>query len=165
MWMYSGSNAVQVGGVLVARTRYTDVRDPYGDKVSFDLMGKFLPTYPAPYFSYGGQEFTQDEFDILMGCNTTWVDFDWSTEIPSNAVLGGFDLLNEEVYIGLMYVDKDLDTNYPPNWAIGTISKKRSTLYIPWHHGQLSTKKPCKILVNTSTIHWYLGKYPMYNRK
>jgi hypothetical protein len=103
------------------------------------IPGKFLPNSifgSHCHVSYGGQEITKDEFEVLMNTGFKWVAAS-DGFVPENAVVGGHSLSGETFYVGRAMHNGQ---NTP-----GKISKRSKCVYVPF--GEEFTHKEYEVLV------------------
>ncbi|XP_044742243.1 BTB/POZ domain-containing protein 2-like [Chrysoperla carnea] len=111
-------NAVQ-GGYDQGRPLY--VARAFHDDIAF-IPGKLLPEYGLTYIAWRGSEHSKDEYEVLCGCNFSWVPASGG-RVPEGALPGGHTEYGEPLFIGrVAFPDRCL--------TIGRIHRSRGLLYI-----------------------------------
>lgn len=63
------------------------------------LPGKLVPSHGVCYVSWGGAEHPHNEYEVLCGCNPSWVPSSGGN-IPGNAIPAGESEDGEPLFIG-----------------------------------------------------------------
>ncbi|XP_029165549.1 uncharacterized protein LOC114936495 isoform X3 [Nylanderia fulva] len=87
------------------------------------IPGKVKPSHSVCYVAWGGEEHGKTDYQVLCGCNPTWVPVSGGS-IPPNALPGGETEDGEPLFIGRVHHEGTL--------TIGKVQPSHSVCYIPF---------------------------------
>lgn len=93
------------------------------------LPGKVKPSHSVCYVAWGGGEHGKSDYQVLCGCNPTWVQTSGNL-IPPNAIAGGETEDGEPLYVGRV--------NHEGTLTIGKVQASHSVCYIPYNGSEVA---------------------------
>ncbi|XP_011136164.1 uncharacterized protein LOC105181234 isoform X2 [Harpegnathos saltator] len=87
------------------------------------IPGKVKPSHCVCYVAWGGSEHGKTDYQVLCGCNPTWLPCSGGN-IPQNAIPGGETEDGEPLFIGRVHHEDTL--------TIGKVHPSHSVCYIPF---------------------------------
>ncbi|KAL6437001.1 hypothetical protein ACFW04_004965 [Cataglyphis niger] len=87
------------------------------------IPGKVKPSHSVCYVAWGGEEHGKTDYQVLCGCNPTWVPTS-GNNIPPNAIPGGETEDGEPLFVGRVSHEGTL--------TIGKVQPSHSVCYIPF---------------------------------
>ncbi|XP_011342741.1 uncharacterized protein LOC105282474 isoform X1 [Ooceraea biroi] len=93
------------------------------------IPGKVKPSHSVCYVAWGGAEHGKTDYQVLCGCNPTWVPVSGGS-IPSNAIPGGETEDGEPLFVGRVHHEGTL--------TIGKVQPSHNVCYIAYAGSEIA---------------------------